>query len=186
MRAVAVALGLAAFATAVPAEAAVFSTVSNTALSSTPVTIMLGGPGVSYIFTAADTGGNGPGAAVRTGGTAQVSYFFGGLTDFGAGATIDQTNEIYTFAAFPTATLIPNSAADDFIGLAFTLADGVHYGYAEVAGPQLVSFGYETTPGASILTGATPLIPVPEPATAMLLVAGLAGLAGLRKRRRAA
>ena len=177
-QALALALALAA---AGSAKADVFSTALNAPLSAAPTTISLGGPGNSFIFTTADTGGNGPGAAVATTGTARVTTFFGALTDFEAASTIDQTGELYSFSASPAAMLIPNSAADDFIGLAFTLANGVHYGYAEVFGPELVSYGYETTPGATILTGAT--TPVPEPATAALLGAGLASLAAVWKRK---
>jgi len=177
----AVALGLAAAGSvAGGAQAAVISTVPNAALSATPVSVTFGAGAATYAFTAVADTGNGPGAAVATSGTAQVSNF-GGLSDFAAGSSIDQTGEIYTFAAFPTATTIPFSAADDFIGLAFTLGDGPHFGYAEVAGPTLVSYAYESTPGATILTGATAA--VPEPATITLLAAGLAGLAVGGRRR---
>ena len=179
-RAGALALGLAAVAaTASPAQASVFSSVPNSALSAFPVTIMLGGPGNSFAFTRAETD-SAPAAAVATGGTGKVTTL-GGLTDFALGSTIDQTGEVYGFAPFTNPTLIPYSIADDFIGLSFVLADGIHYGYAEVFGPELVSYGYETTPGASILTGATS--PVPEPATVTLVAAGLAGLAGVWRRR---
>lgn len=152
----------------------------NAVLTSTPLAISFGGGAAQYAFTAASTG-NGPGAAVATSGTGTVSSL-GGLTDFSAGAAIDQTGELYGFSAFPAATVIPSSAADDFIGLAFTLADGLHYGYAEVAGPALVSYAFDSTPNASIVTGA--VAAVPEPASLVLLLAGVAGVMSIRRRNR--
>ena len=176
------ALGLALAGGAAGAHAAVISAMPDAALSATPLAVTFGSGAATYDFTAASTA-YGPGAAVATSGTALVSSLGGMVTDFGAGSTIDQTGELYSFSAFPAASAIPFSAADDFVGLAFTLGDGVHYGYAEVDGPELVSYGYESTPGASILTGAT-AAPVPEPATITLLLAGLAvlGVAGRRAR----
>ena len=158
-------------------QAAVVSAMPNAALSDAPVTVSLGDGAASYAFTSASTG-FGPGAAVATSGTAQVATL-GGVADFSAGATIDQTGELYAFAPSPNAATIPFSAADDFIGLAFTLSDGQHFGYAEVDGPTLVSYGYESDPGASILTGAVGPAAVPEPGSALLLAAGLAGLTAL-------
>ena len=162
------------------AEAAVIQSTANQALTATPFTVSFGGAAAGYGFTAVSTG-NGPGAAVQTSGTAQVSSFLAGVADFSAGASIDQTGELYSFSAFPTAATIPNSPADDFIGLAFRLADGLHYGYAEVAGATLVTYGYESTPSASILTGAAAAA-VPEPASATLFLAGALGLAAIRRR----
>jgi hypothetical protein len=161
-----------------PVQAAVVSFTLDAALSSAPIEISFGGGAAVYAFTEMDTGGNGPGAAVSTSGTAMVTNFFG-LTDFEAGAPIDATGELYTFSAFPTPTLIPNSAADDFIGLAYTISNGVHYGYAEVDGAELVSYGFETTPGTSILTGA---VGVPEPSGFAVLAVGVIGVARFSRR----
>jgi len=162
------------------AKAAVIQSTANRALTATPFTVSFGGATAGYGFTAVSTG-NGPGAAVQTSGTAQVSSFFGGVADFSAGASIDQTGELYSFSAFPTAATIPNSPADDYIGLAFRLSDGLHYGYAEVVGATLVAYGYEATPSATILTGATAAA-VPEPASMVMFMAGAFGLAMMRRR----
>ncbi|MBV9749786.1 MAG: PEP-CTERM sorting domain-containing protein [Acetobacteraceae bacterium] len=178
----AITLGIAVAGGMAGAHAAVISAMPDAALSSMAVPITFGSGAATYDFTAASTP-YGPGATVETSGTALVSSLGGMVTDFAAGSTIDQTGELYSFSAFPTASVIPFSAADDYIGLAFTLGDGVHYGYAEVDGPTLVSYGNESMPGTSILTGATGPSPVPEPATAALLGVGLAGAALARQRR---
>jgi hypothetical protein len=171
------ALGLAVGSSA---NAAVVSFTPNAALTSSPLAVSLGGAPPQYAFTAVSTG-NGPGAAVSTRGTATVSSFFGGVTDFAAGSAIDQNGQLYGFSAFPAPATIPFSAADDYIGLAFTLADGLHYGYAEVSGSRLVSYAFDSTPNTSIVTGA--IAAVPEPAS-LLLLAGMAGVAMTKRRNR--
>ncbi len=172
----ALALGL---AWANGAHAAVISFTPNAALSATPTAISFGNA-ADYAFTAAATN-NGPGAAVVTSGTSTVSSFLGAVADFSIGAAINQTGQLYSFSAFPTPAVIPFSTANDFIGLAFNLADGLHYGYAQVAGPTLVNYAFESTPGATILTGA--VAAVPEPASLALLLAGVAGAAAAKRRR---
>ena len=131
----------------------------NQQVMTTPLTISFGGGMAKYTFTTADTG-NGTGLAVATGGDGEVSSFLGGVSDFYAGSAIDGS-ELYGFFAFPTASVIPNSASDDYIGLSFTLADGMHYGYAEVNGSTVVAEGYNATPEALTTTGAVDTGPQP-------------------------
>ena len=182
MRLAVAAAAAAGLAFAGSASAAVVSFTPNRPLTATPFPVTFDAAS-GYAFTAASTG-NGPGAAVATSGTARGSGCFGGVSDFSSGASIDQNGETYGFSAFPSAAVIPFSASDDYIGLAFNLADGVHYGYAEVAGSSLVRYAYETMAGATILTGAAGAAAVPEPASLALLLGGVAGAAALRRRDR--
>ena len=173
------------------AQAAVVGLVAPTpiVLSAVGLPVTFGFGAATYTFTAADTG-YGSGAAVSTAGSARVSTIFGGMADFGAGSPIDQNGELYTFAPYGAATAIPFSAADDFIGLAFMLMDGIHYGYAEVNGSTLVSYAYESVAGASIQTGATPTAALPTPPGvvpepmpfALLGIGALAATIGRRRR----
>lgn len=135
------------------------SVISRSSLTAAPLAISFGGGAATYTFSSVDTG-NGTGAAVATGFNGQVSSFLGGVSDFSAGAAIDGSG-LNEFSAFPSAGVIPNSAADDFIGLSFALPDGVHYGYAEVNGPTLVSYSYNATAGATSTTGMVEAGPQP-------------------------
>lgn len=76
-----------------------------------------------------------------------------------------------------------------YLGLVIDLSDGPHAGWAEVfataplnyrgnLGAYIYGYAYETTPGKPIVAGA-----VPEPPSLVLLAAGAAGLAALRKKR---
>lgn len=71
-----------------------------------------------------------------------------------------------------------------YVGLRFPISGNTHYGWAhftynDASGTlTLHDFAYENVPGASILAGAI----VPEPGSALLALAGLAG-ATLRRRR---
>ena len=160
------------------ARADVISTLSDTSFATNPVSFSLGSG--SFTFTGIpNTFIGNPPAEVNTSGSAMVSSFLGGVTDFSSGASIDQTGELYSFSAFSTPSVIPNSAAQDFVGLSFTNGSGLHYGYAQIDGTQLLSYAYELVPNTTITTGATS---VPEPPAVALLLTGLIGLAFARRR----
>lgn len=175
------AIGLAA-AMALTAKAGVISVMPDASFATSPVSFSLG-TGVFTFTGIPNTFPGNPPAEVSTSGSAKVTSLLGGVTDFSAGATIDQTNQLYTFSAFASPTVIPNSAAHDFIGLDFMDASGLHFGYAQVFGTELVSYGFETAPNTAILTGATSTA-VPEPVSVTILLSGLAGLTLVRRRRR--
>lgn len=70
------------------------------------------------------------------------------------------------------------------IGVEFEAADGVHYGYLDIAafrgyaGITFYGWAYETQPGVPIAAGS-----VPEPSIAVLLVAALAALSNSHRKR---
>lgn len=173
------------------AQAGVIVTNSNVDFSTAPTTVTLSGGLASYTFTYLGYDGSSYTVdSVATGGNALVnSSSFPGPGEqpipFSAGTDIGN-NGYTTFTAFPGGAGIAYSIADVFIGLFFTLNDGGHYGYAELAGPTLVRFAYESSPGTPITTGAA-ATPVPEPSTwaMMLSVLGIGGAVSLLRRRRA-
>ena len=158
---------------AVPAQAAIISTFTNTALSATPLAVQLGGGVGSILFTAATTG-YGPGVAIATSGNAQVTTIFGSVAEYGGGTVFDGTA---TYAAVPSPTVLTYSAADDFVGFSYIGSDGTHLGYAEVFGPTLIGYGVSNVANSNVTAS-----PVPEPTTIALLLGGVAGL-GLTRRR---
>lgn len=186
------------------AQAAVVGLSPNADLGAGPFTISLGGGAASYTF--ADSGE--PGAfgpdfgtlpSVQTGGTATVAslgppfftefepstYF----TDPGRAPFFDDAL-LGAFVAYPVAESI-SADVDSFIGLRFELADGVHFGFARLAGLTLFDFAYETEAGAGIQAGPGPYAPVPGvapiplPAGLPLLAAALGALLAPAMRRRA-
>jgi PEP-CTERM motif len=113
---------------------------------------------------------------VSTGGDGMLNAFPAPIS-FALGTVIGDTG--YGFSPFTTPTGIAFSIAETSIGLEFSLPDGVHYGFATTLGPEVVAYGFNSTPGAFIATTG-----VPEPATWVLLIAGLGSLAALASRRK--
>jgi len=161
------------------AHAGIILSTPDASFATSPISIALGSGTFTFTGIPNTFPGNPP-AEVSTAGSARVATLIG-VTDFSSGASIDQNNELYSFAPYHTPTIIPDSAADDFIGLAFTNSTGLHFGYAQVDGAELVSYAYESTPNTTILTGA---VPAPEPMTVAILLSGLAALACVKRHRR--
>jgi hypothetical protein len=173
---VCLACGISAFAP-VAAKAAIVLFQPDADFSETPYTISFGGGAATYTFTDIYDPITDPTTvgAVSTGGSAMVNSFLGQPIAFQLGTVVGATG--YPFAASPIPTGIPFSIAQDSIGLEFSLLDGIHYGFATTLGPEVVLYGYNTTPGDFITVG------VPEPATWVLLIVGfgvLGAAAGLK------
>lgn len=151
--------------------------------SAAPVSFMLG----DSTFTFSATGDWFAPTAVQTGGTGEVNSFFGspttnfvdrGTVTFGPGGQ---------YSAFSSPTTVSYSNGDNFIGLRATDGMNVYYGFAYTINDMLNSYGFETTPGASITAtvAAAPAGAVPEPASWAMMLSGF-GLVGgaMRARRR--
>jgi hypothetical protein len=173
----AAALGLFAEANA---HAAYVITYPGADFSMTPYSIDFGGGLASFTLT--DIASTSTVAymvdAVSTGGNGMVNSFIDPVS-FQTRSLIGDTG--YAFAAFTTPAGIADSAAETSIGLEFSELDGIHYGFVTVHGPEVVAYGYNSTPGAFIATG------VPEAATWVMMIAGLGalGMAAQIKRGRA-
>jgi hypothetical protein len=171
--AVALAMGLCALSMA-RAEAKNVVLNPDADFSSAPFTISLGGA-ATYTFTYINDGLTAD--AVSTGGAALVNSFLGVPIPFELGTPIGG-NGYDSFTAFPSPAGILYSIAEDSIGLEFQLPDGVHFGYVTMLGPEVIQYGYNDTPGASIATGAA----APEPATWVMFIVGLGVLGALGRR----
>ena len=84
---------------------------------------------------------------------------------------------------FPTATDIPYSSSDSFLGLRYTIGDDTFYGFAQFAGGDLERYGFETTPNIDIDAN-SPAVATPELSTWAMMGLGFVGTALLAKRRR--
>jgi hypothetical protein len=164
--------------TTLPASAAIVLTEPDADFSAAPYTISFDGGAATYTFTDIYDPSTDPltVAAVSTGGAAMVNSFLGQPIAFQLGTVVGATG--YEFAALPTATGIPFSIAEDSIGLEFSLSDGIHYGFVTTLGPEVIQYGYNTTPGGLITIGA------PEPATWVMVIVGF-GILGAAARKRA-
>jgi hypothetical protein len=171
------AIGVGLFAGA-NAKADVFLFYPGVNFSSTPYTISFGEGTATYTFTDISSTSTDPLTedAVATGGDGLVNSFLAPVS-FQLGTVIGDTG--YGFSPFPAAAGIGFSVAETSIGLEFSLPDGVHYGFATTLGPEVIAYGYNSTPGAFIATTG-----VPEPATWVLLITGLSALGALAGRKK--
>jgi hypothetical protein len=172
-----------------PASAAVVLGGPET-LSATPFTF---GPDAADQFSFSyPTSGYFANTFVSTTGTADVSSFGGFLgiavvpstsfTDMRNGSDVLYgPDQFGSYASFPTATEIPDSSGDSFLGLQYTVGANTYYGFAQFAGPDLELYGFQTTPNTDI--DANSPTTVPEPSTWAMMGLGFVGMALLAKRR---
>lgn len=171
--------GLALALAAWPAGAAVVTLTPDASIATTPYTITFQpGETLSFSNVSLTTTAFEAAIGVNTTGGAEV-FSVGGAPDyFQTFATTNfPSDQLGVFAEYSTPTGIPYSVAEGLVGFEYTLADGIHYGVADVGGDSVFSYRLETTPGQSLGLSA-----VPEPATWAMLLVGL-GLTGSILRR---
>lgn len=126
--------------------------------------------------------------AVETGGTGEINTIFGQPTTYFVDRGTVTFGASDQYAGFSSPTTINYSNGDNFIGLRATDGTNVYYGFAYTTNDMLNSYGFETTPGASITAtvAGAPAGAVPEPASWAMMLGGF-GLVGgaMRARRRA-
>jgi hypothetical protein len=173
-----------------PASAAVVLGGPET-LSATPFTF---GPSAANQFSLSyPTSGFFADTFVSTTGTAEVSSFGGFLgipvepstffTDMRNGSDVlFGPDQFGSYASFPTATDIPDSSVDSFLGLRYTIGANTFYGFAQFAGGDLERFGFETTPNTDIDAN-FPIAQVPELSTWAMMMLGFVGTVLVARRR---
>jgi hypothetical protein len=151
----------------------------NADISTTPYVISLDGGAATFTFTDINDTADTFIDAVATSGNAWVDSFVGFPAPFQQDALVSDAD---SFSAFPIPTGILFSNTLVSIGFEFQAADGMHFGYATLFGPEVVQYGYNGVAGAPIGTGAA----APEPATWVMLILGLGGLGTLARFRNSA
>jgi hypothetical protein len=176
---------------AAPASASVVLHGPET-LSATPFTF---GPSAADQFSLSyPSSGFFADTFVSTTGAAEVTSF-GGFLDIPVAPTTYFTDrrgdhdvlfgpdQFGSYASFPTATEIPDSSIDSFVGLRYTVGDDTFYGFARFSGGDLEAYGFETTPNIDIDAN-SPAVATPELSTWAMMGLGFVGTALLAKRRR--
>jgi hypothetical protein len=130
---------------------------------------------------------------VSTSGSAEVSAFGGFLgiplqpsvdfTDGRGGDVIYGPAEFGAYASFSSATDIPYSSTDSFLGLRYSVGSDTFYGFAQFAGSDLERYGFETAPNVAIDANAA-IAEVPEPSTWALMTLGFIAVIVVAPRRR--
>lgn len=187
------------------AQASVLGATATTNFADTPASITFGSADQAgytfspYLLNPSLGEGGGVVPGVSTQGSAQVSV--SPLEDtvanaFPEGLSLSGDSYFGTpYAAQPDTAETLLTADYPYLGLAFTLEDGIHYGYAEIEDMTLTRYAYESDPGAAITTGAaiegdlpsSGVNPVPSPASWGMFGLGalLIGAGTLRRRRMA-
>ena len=169
-------------------HASVITVGTDADISKTPFTIDLGlGNTLTFSTVASDPFDFNP-DGLQTGGSLQVISFGAPFypmptpTEFftDRDGVFGPTDIEGSFAAYSVPTAIPYSLSEGLVEFGFSLADGFHYGYADLAGPTLYGYRYNDTPDGSLALAA-----VPEPATWTFMIAGLFGLGMMKRRSRA-
>ncbi len=174
-----------------PASAAVILGGPET-LSATPFTF---GPSAANQFSLSyPSSGFFADTFVSTTGAAEVTSFGGFLgipvepttyfTDMRNGSDVlFGPGQFGSYSGFSTATDIPDSSIDSFLGLRYTVGDNTYYGFARFSGGDLEGYGFQTTPNTDIDAN-FPIGSVPELSTWAMMGLGFAGTALLAARRR--
>lgn len=179
----AVSLVLGLSVAAIPAAAAVVYVQPNADITTTPFTITFAS-NETLTFSANTSAFEGT-IGVTTSGGAQVFsvgppfYVSNTPTSFQVFSSGGfPTGQLGFFAPYATVAGIPYSIAESLIGFEYTLADGIHYGIADIGGSSVSAYHYQTTAGADVPFG------VPEPGAWAMLLAGVVIIGGkLRSRR---
>ena len=171
---------------AASAQAAPFTVNVGSDFVAAPTSISFEGS----TFTLSPSGDIFSPAAVTTLGGAAVSAF-GGFAGFSVTPSTDfpdRGSGILTygpstqFASFPTATTIPYSNGDNYLGLRATQNGQDYFGYAFFTNTILNSFAFETAANTAISIN-TSTSAVPEPASWAMMILGM-GAVGFAMRRR--